>query len=113
MAGKGILKAPFGKLCKWYIQELSKSNFQIQPRALDALQHSAEEYLVKLFADARLAMLSRVRPQEGRGEGELLLRDLQLARRIYGISDTGGYDNTMVSVIQGDVMDDRSFANTS
>jgi histone H3/H4 len=98
VADKGILKSPFGKICKYMIQEHSKgiktcdgtTGFLIQPRALDALQHSAEEYLVKLFADARLAMLQRVRPQKGRGEGELLLRDLQLARRLYGISDTGG-----------------------
>ena len=83
---KYILKAAFRNQCKWILQEQSSraegtSGLQIQPRAIDALQQSAEQYLVQFFNDARLAMLQRVRSQKGRGGGELQPWDLQLARR--------------------------------
>ena len=92
---KYILKAAFRNQCKWILQEQSSraegtSGLQIQPRAIDALQQSAEQYLVQFFNDARLAMLQRVRSRKGRGEGELQLVDLQLARRLDDESDTGG-----------------------
>jgi len=78
---KYILKAAFRHQCKYLLQVVSSHEdgtpqYLIQPGAIDALQQNAEEFLEEFFADARLAMLHRVRSRKGRGEGELLTIDL-------------------------------------
>jgi histone H3/H4 len=84
-----LTEAPLSRLCHEVLPNINavseynsqttwfgEIEYQFQPLAIDALQQSAEEYMVERFKDAREAMLHRVRRQKGRGEeGDLMLKD--------------------------------------
>lgn len=75
-------RAPFQRLVK----EICQDNFEEEIRwttlSMQALQTSAEEYMVGLFEDSYLCSMHCKRVT-------LLSQDLQLARRIRGLSDPG------------------------
>lgn len=56
---------------------LAKTDFRYRASALEALQHSAEAYLVGVFEDSQLCAIHAKRVT-------IMVRDMQLARRIKG-----------------------------
>ncbi len=72
-----IRKLPFQRLLKEVIARVSRTTFRIQASAVDAMQQAAEAYLVSMFEDAYLCTLHAKRVT-------LMVRDIQLARRIRG-----------------------------
>merc|ERR1712203_614773 len=71
-----IRKLPFQRIVK-DIAHQSKSEIRFQSSALLALQEAAEAYLVGLFEDTNLCAIHARRVT-------IMLRDMQLARRIRG-----------------------------
>lgn len=77
-----IPMAPFHRLVNEICQEQFADHFRWTTNSLKALQSSAEDYMVGLFEDSYLCAMHCKRVT-------LLARDLQLARRIRGITDPG------------------------
>ena len=71
-----IHKLPFQRLVREIAQEF-KNDLRFQASAIEALQESAEMYLVSLFEDSNLCALHAKRVT-------VMPKDLQLARRIRG-----------------------------
>ena len=69
--------APFQRLVREITQSLTPIEFRFEGRALVALQHAAEAYLVNLFEDVNLCALHAKRVT-------IMPRDIALARRIRG-----------------------------
>lgn len=79
-----VPKLPFSRLVREVTQEYAPSkNFRWQADALLAIQEMAEAYLVSVFEDTNLAALHTKRVT-------ILVRDMQLARRIRGLRDITG-----------------------
>lgn len=79
-----IRKLPFCRLVKQLCQDHFARPGEVyrwQGTALEALQHAAEDYLVKLFEDANLCTIHAKRVT-------VMVRDIQLARRIKGAGTT-------------------------
>lgn len=75
-----LRKLPFARLVRQITQDhftRPGDTFRFQQSALGALQEAAEAYLVGLFEDANLCALHSKRVT-------LMVRDIQLARRIKG-----------------------------
>ena len=77
-----IPKASFQALVREICVEQNEYQFRWTSQALEAIQISAEDYLVGLFEDAYLCSVHCKRVT-------LLAKDLQLARRIRGVGDPG------------------------
>ncbi|KAL0206746.1 hypothetical protein P9112_012457 [Eukaryota sp. TZLM1-RC] len=73
-----LRRLPFARLVKEIAMSLSEEPLRWQSEAMEALQESAESYLVHLFEDAYLCSIHAKRVT-------LFVRDMQLARRIRGI----------------------------
>lgn len=71
-----IRKLPFQRLVREIAQE-SKADLRFQSTAIAALQEAAEAYLVSLFEDVNLCAIHSKRVT-------IMVRDIQLARRIRG-----------------------------
>jgi histone H3 len=71
-----IRKLPFQRLVREIAQDV-KTDLRFQAGALDALQESAEAYLVGLFDDTNLAAIHAKRVT-------IMPKDVQLARRVRG-----------------------------
>lgn len=71
-----IRKLPFQRVVKSIAKEI-KGNVRFQNSALMALQEAAEAYMVGLFEDTNLCAIHARRVT-------ILIRDMQLARRIRG-----------------------------
>lgn len=71
-----IRKLPFQRLVREIAME-SKSDLRFQSTAIAALQEAAEAYLVSLFEDVNLCAIHSKRVT-------IMVRDIQLARRIRG-----------------------------
>ncbi|KAJ3556158.1 hypothetical protein NPX13_g10199 [Xylaria arbuscula] len=74
-----ICKLPFQRLVREICQGVI-TNLQFQPLAIEALQESAEFYLVSLFEDANLCAFHAKRVT-------IQTEDMQLARRLNGKRD--------------------------
>lgn len=74
-----IKKVPFQRLVREIAQDF-KTDLRFEGRALEALQHASEAYLVGLFEDALLCAIHAKRVT-------LMPKDIQLARRIRGERD--------------------------
>lgn len=77
-----LRKLPFCRLVRQLCQDhfaRPGDVYRWQGQALEALQHAAEDYLVKLFEDANLCAIHSRRVT-------IMVRDIQLARRIKGPS---------------------------
>mmetsp|Transcript_4902 Transcript_4902/g.16062 ORF Transcript_4902/g.16062 Transcript_4902/m.16062 type:complete len:122 (+) Transcript_4902:858-1223(+) len=72
-----IRKLPFARLVREVQQSFSNREMRWQAAAIVALQEAAEAHLVALFQDANLCAIHAKRVT-------LMVRDLQLARRIRG-----------------------------
>lgn len=72
-----IRKLPFQRLLREVLASVSRTKFRIQASTVDAMQQAAEAYLVSVFEDAYLCTLHAKRVT-------LMVRDIQLARRIRG-----------------------------
>ena len=70
-----IRKLPFTRLVREIQFRFNQTDMRWKRNALEALQHSAESYLVKLFEDANLCAIHGRRVT-------LQVKDIQLARRI-------------------------------
>ena len=71
-----IRKLPFQRLVREIAQDV-KSDLRFQASAIEALQQSAESYLVGLFEDTNLCAIHAKRVT-------IMPKDLKLARRIRG-----------------------------
>ena len=71
-----IRKLPFQRLVREIAQD-SKADLRFQSTAIAALQEAAEAYLVSLFEDVNLCAIHSKRVT-------IMVRDIQLARRIRG-----------------------------
>lgn len=71
-----IRKLPFQRLVREIAQD-SKPDLRFQSTAIAALQEAAEAYLVSLFEDVNLCAIHSKRVT-------IMVRDIQLARRIRG-----------------------------
>lgn len=71
-----IRKAPFQRLVREIAQDF-KVDLRFQQSAIAALQESAEDYLIGLFADTNLCAIHARRVT-------IMPKDVQLARRIRG-----------------------------
>jgi histone H3 len=72
-----LRKKPFQLIVRHITQLLAKTDFRYRASALEALQHSAEAYLVGVFEDSQLCAIHAKRVT-------IMVRDMQLARRIKG-----------------------------
>lgn len=75
-----LRKLPFCRLVRQLCQDHFARPGEVyrwRGEALEALQHAAEDYLVKLFEDANLCAIHSRRVT-------VMVRDIQLARRIKG-----------------------------
>jgi histone H3 len=70
-------KMPFQRIVRHITMLLAKTDFRYRASALEALQHSAEAYLVGVFEDSQLCAIHAKRVT-------IMVRDMQLARRIKG-----------------------------
>ena len=70
-----IRQAPFRRLVREIIEELSRQDLRVAPQAFKALQEAAEAYLVGLFEDTNLCAIHAKRVT-------IMPKDIQLARRI-------------------------------
>jgi len=76
-----IQRAPFQRLVREVCQVLyPKNEYRFQASALLALQSAAEDYLVGLFQDSVLCMVHA-------GRKTVMIKDMQLAKRIRGERD--------------------------
>lgn len=75
-------KAPFRRLVKDVAEEFQEIEHYWQETAMDVLQIAAQDYMTGLFEDAYLCAVHCKRVT-------LMLKDLQLARRIRGVTDPG------------------------
>ncbi|CAE7663777.1 hypothetical protein FNF27_00234 [Cafeteria roenbergensis] len=75
-----IRKLPFARLVREVTLYYTSREFRWQRDALLALQEAVEAYLVGLFEDANLCAIHGKRVT-------IMIRDLQLARRIRGLND--------------------------
>mmetsp|Transcript_21084 Transcript_21084/g.30589 ORF Transcript_21084/g.30589 Transcript_21084/m.30589 type:complete len:152 (-) Transcript_21084:233-688(-) len=73
-----LRRLPFARLVKEIQQSFIEKDYRWQASALLALQEAAETHLVSLFEDANLCALHAKRVT-------LMVRDMQLARRIRGV----------------------------
>ncbi|GBM41783.1 Histone H3.3 type c [Araneus ventricosus] len=71
-----IRKLPFSRVAREIMNEIAFEARMWQRKALEALQEAAEYYIVCLFEDAQLCALHA-------GRITVMVRDIQLARRIY------------------------------
>lgn len=76
-----IPKLPFARVVREIIMTFVPADYRIQTLALEALQESAEMYVVQFFEDSMLCAVHAKRVT-------LMANDMQLARRIRGHSDT-------------------------
>ena len=74
-----INKLPFCRLVKEITQEVSGNEHRYTTQAIDALQEASEAYLVGLLEDSQLCSFHARRIT-------LMKRDVELARRIRGMS---------------------------
>jgi histone H3 len=72
-----LRKKPFQLIVRHITMQLAKTDFRYRASALEALQHSAEAYLVGVFEDSQLCAIHAKRVT-------IMVRDMQLARRIKG-----------------------------
>ncbi|DBA02321.1 TPA: hypothetical protein N0F65_006196 [Lagenidium giganteum] len=72
-----LRRLPFARLVREIQIQFSKKQFRWQAEALLALQEAAEAHLVRLFEDANLCAIHAKRVT-------LMVKDIQLARRIRG-----------------------------
>ena len=78
-----IPKASFARLVKQVSSDISiDQNFRWTSDAMQVIQSAAEDYMVGLFEDSYLCAMHCKRIT-------LMSQDLQLARRIRGITDPG------------------------
>jgi len=76
-----LRKLPFSRLVREIAEEKSRViGLRWQREAIEALQEATEAYLVHLFEDANLCATHGKRVT-------LMIKDLQLARRIRGLRD--------------------------
>jgi len=76
-----IRKLPFQRVVKHITTEI-EPGFRFQSSAMMALQEATEAYLVSLFEDTNLCAIHARRVT-------IMIRDMQLARRIRGEKPTG------------------------
>ena len=72
-----IRKKPFARLVREIQVKYNRENMRWTAGALDALQHSAEDYLVKLFEESNMCGIHARRVT-------IMVKDMQLTRRIRG-----------------------------
>eukprot|EP01138_Halocafeteria_seosinensis_P001538 gb/GECG01001576.1/.p1 GENE.gb/GECG01001576.1/~~gb/GECG01001576.1/.p1 ORF type:complete len:146 (+),score=9.72 gb/GECG01001576.1/:1-438(+) len=75
-----LQKLPFARVVREVCDDFTNRTFRWQADALLALQEAAEGYLVGLFEDSNLCAIHAKRVT-------IMVRDMQLARRIRGLSD--------------------------
>ncbi|GIX81764.1 histone H3-like centromeric protein CSE4 [Caerostris darwini] len=71
-----IRRLPFSRVVREVANELTDINHYWQANAVLALQEACEYYLISLFEDAQMCALHA-------GRVTIMIRDIQLARRIY------------------------------
>jgi histone H3 len=72
-----LRKMPFQRIVRDITLGFAKSDMRYRASALEALQHSAEAYIVGVFEDTQLCAIHAKRVT-------IMVRDIQLARRIRG-----------------------------
>ncbi len=77
-----IPKANFRRLVRTIVEDISDDKFRWQEEAMNAMQFAAEDYMTGLMQDANYCAIHAKRVT-------VMVKDLQLARRIRGINDPG------------------------